>query len=187
MPAIQPTMSVLILVQRATPVGRCLLASCKSKGSLMTRRSFSPMAWYNKQLERAPLVTKSITSGSEHICTAKYIHRVTISTIAVLFGGGDVIAQVVVGNDRFDITRFGRAWVFGTFLLGPLAHLHFNFLEWLVVRKVRSKCTDNVYFIYVRINYMQLALQGNSMSLAKMFVDQFTYWAAGINAIYLFT
>ena len=34
---------------------------------------------------------------------------------------------------------------------------------------------------------MQLALQGNSMSLAKMFVDQFTYWAAGINTIYLFT
>ncbi|XP_064404738.1 uncharacterized protein LOC135349981 [Halichondria panicea] len=141
-------MSVLVLVQKSTPVGRCLLASCKSKGSLMTRRSFSPMAWYNKQLKRAPLVTKSITSG-------------------ILFGSGDVIAQVVVGNDRFDIARFGRAWIFGTFLLGPLSHLHFNFLEWLVVRK--------------------LALQGNSMSLAKMFVDQFTYWAAGINTIYLFT
>lgn len=66
------TMSVLVLVQKSTPVGRCLLASCKSKGSLMTRRSFSPMAWYNKQLKRAPLVTKSITSGSESTSAAKY-------------------------------------------------------------------------------------------------------------------
>lgn len=57
---------------------------------------------------------------------------------SVLFGLGDVIAQVVFGEKEaaFDFKRTGRAWFFGTFLLGPLAHWHFNFLEWLVVRKV---------------------------------------------------
>ena len=56
----------------------------------------------------------------------------------VLFGMGDVIAQVVFGEKEasFDFKRTGRAWFFGTFILGPLAHWHFNFLEWLVVRKV---------------------------------------------------
>ncbi len=33
------------------------------------RRNFSPMAWYNKKLEKAPIITKSITSGSKcHSC-----------------------------------------------------------------------------------------------------------------------
>ena len=27
------------------------------------RRQFSPLAWYNKQLEKSPVITKSITSG----------------------------------------------------------------------------------------------------------------------------
>ena len=57
---------------------------------------------------------------------------------AVLFGLGDVIAQVIIGEKDvpYDYMRTGRAWVFGTFILGPLAHWHFNFLEWLVIRKV---------------------------------------------------
>ena len=61
---------------------------------------------------------------------------------AVLFGLGDVIAQFVVKKegDKFDFPRLGRAWVFGTFILGPLAHLHFNFLEWLTVHKVYPLC-----------------------------------------------
>ena len=37
--------------------------------------------------------------------------------------------------------RVGRAAVFGTFILGPLAHLHFNFLEYLVVRRVSVHVT----------------------------------------------
>ena len=32
----------------------------------------------------------------------------------------------------------------------------------------------------------QLALTGNAMPFAKMFVDQFTYWAVSINTLYLF-
>ena len=39
---------------------------------------------------------------------------------------------------KFDWPRLGRAWVFGTFILGPLAHFHFNFLDWLVVKRVGS-------------------------------------------------
>ena len=59
---------------------------------------------------------------------------------AVLFGLGDVIAQLVMlePGGKFDFPRLGRAWVFGTFILGPLAHFHFNFLDWLVVKRVRS-------------------------------------------------
>lgn len=58
--------------------------------------------------------------------------------LAVLFGLGDVIAQFVVKKegDKFDFPRLGRAWVFGTFILGPLGHLHYNFIEWLTVHKV---------------------------------------------------
>lgn len=61
-----------------------------------------------------------------------------ITLFLVLFGTGDVIAQVLIGDKdtKYDYKRTGRAWIFGTFLLGPLAHWHFNFLEWLVVRKV---------------------------------------------------
>ena len=33
-------------------------------------RRFSPMAWYNSQLEKAPVITKSITSGSKPACIA---------------------------------------------------------------------------------------------------------------------
>lgn len=27
------------------------------------RRNFSPMAWYNKKIEKSPIITKGITSG----------------------------------------------------------------------------------------------------------------------------
>ena len=60
--------------------------------------------------------------------------------LAVLFGLGDVIAQTITKEkgERYDLPRLGRAWVFGTFILGPLAHWHFNFLEYLVVKRVRG-------------------------------------------------
>lgn len=35
--------------------------------------------------------------------------------------------------------------------------------------------------------FYQLRLVGTKMVLTKVFIDQFTYWAAGINAIYLFS
>ncbi len=51
---------------------------------------------------------------------------------------GDVIAQFIAPEDdgKMDYKRIGRASIFGGFLLGPLAHAHFNFLEYLIVRKV---------------------------------------------------
>lgn len=119
-------------------------------GRTMGRRNFSPMAWYNKQIEKSPIITKSITSG-------------------ILFGLGDVIAQVFIGEKGtpYDYKRTARAWIFGNFILGPLAHWHFNFLEFLVVRK--------------------MAVGAGMMPFVKMFFDQFTYWAPGINVIYLFS
>ena len=43
--------------------------------------------------------------------------------------------------DCVSVQRAGRASIFGCFILGPLAHLHFNFLEWLIVRRVRTACS----------------------------------------------
>lgn len=113
------------------------------------RRNFSPFTWYNKQLEGSPIITKSITSGSKwasyvytHLRVVSENHQEgavwKINFCSVLFGSGDVIAQVIIGGKdvAYDGTRTGRACVFGTFVFGPLAHLHFYFLEWLVVRKV---------------------------------------------------
>ena len=36
------------------------------------------------------------------------------------------------------------------------------------------------------LSALQLALQGPRMPFVKMFIDQFTYWAAGINCIYVY-
>ena len=57
----------------------------------------------------------------------------------MLFAAGDVLAQMVTmeKGGKYDRPRMTRAAIFGAFMLGPLAHLHFNFMEWLVVRKVR--------------------------------------------------
>ncbi len=46
--------------------GRAVLLSVRRCQPFKTQsRHFSPFAWYNKQLERAPVITKSITSGSK--------------------------------------------------------------------------------------------------------------------------
>jgi protein Mpv17 len=86
-----------------------------------------------------------------------------------LFGLGDVIGQYVLPEDdgKLNYARVGRAAIFGAFILGPLAHVHFNFLEYVAVKR--------------------LALTGTKMAFLKMFIDQFTYWAPGINSVYLFT
>ncbi|XP_065837418.1 uncharacterized protein [Oscarella lobularis] len=121
----------------------CTKASEKPQGR-------GPLAWYNRQLEKAPITTKSITSG-------------------VLFGLGDLIAQFIMGgkDTAFDFKRLGRATVFGFAILGPLAHLHFNFLEYLVVKR--------------------FAVRASLMPFAKVFIEQFTYWAISINMIYHFS
>ena len=51
---------------------------------------------------------------------------------------GDVLAQTVTmeKGGKYDRGRVTRAAIFGTVLLGPLGHLHFNFMEWLIVKRV---------------------------------------------------
>lgn len=65
-------MATLVIVQRFTASRFLLSASrCRQNIGMVTRRNFSPLAWYNKQLEKAPIITKSITSGGEE---SKYIN-----------------------------------------------------------------------------------------------------------------
>eukprot|EP01136_Pigoraptor_vietnamica_P001971 Opistho-1_new@29285 len=75
---------------------------------------------YNGALASRPIITKAVTSG-------------------VLFAVGDVIAQKIsAGPDTpFDVGRLVRATTFGTVLLGPLSHFHFNLLQWIVVTRLR--------------------------------------------------
>lgn len=65
----------------------------------------------------------------------------------MLFGAGDLLAQTATmeRGGKYDVPRLTRAAVFGTFLLGPLAHVHFNFIEWLVVKRVRATVTYCVH------------------------------------------
>ena len=162
----------------AFPLQQNLRRGCGAPSRLQCRRLFSPLAWYNKQLSRAPLITKSITSGGISITSGGILlccillgrgepgsinpsillgkvepgfpipstlaaesepeSDDNILPIAVLFTTGDVLAQTVTmeKGGKYNCPRAARAAVFGTFLLGPLAHLHFNFIEWLIVKKV---------------------------------------------------
>ncbi|XP_048577454.1 protein SYM1 [Nematostella vectensis] len=107
---------------------------------------FRPFAWYNERLTKRPLLTKAFTAG-------------------VLYSVGDVIAQRVSLRDApLDRPRMLRAAIYGTFIVAPLAHLHFNFLNWLVVEK--------------------LAVRTLLVPFVKVYFDQFVYWAPSIVAIY---
>ena len=59
----------------------------------------------------------------------------------MLFAVGDVLAQTVTmeKGGKYDRPRITRAAIYGTFIMGPLAHLHFNFMEWLIVKKVCTR------------------------------------------------
>lgn len=48
--------------------------------------------------------------------------------------------------------------------MAPLAHAHFNFLEWLTVSKI--------------------AARASLLPFVKMFLDQFGYWAPIVTAVY---
>ena len=50
--------------------GRLVLLVTRGAPNVATRtqtRKFSPLAWYNKRLERAPIITKGITSGGIYV------------------------------------------------------------------------------------------------------------------------
>eukprot|EP00731_Ephydatia_muelleri_P031997 Em0023g504a len=124
--------------------------SNSNSNSVVFKRRFSPMTWYNQKLEKSPLVVKSITTGA-------------------LFGVGDVFAQLIskAKGDPFDWKRTRSATIYGTFIFGPLAHYHLNFIDWFTRNKLK--------------------LAGLRMALVKMVIDQFTYWTPLANVLYLFT
>lgn len=66
-------MAVVLAVRRAALGSQNFCRFGQGK-VLMVRRSFSPMAWYNAQLQKAPVLTKSITSGGELILYGNIYH-----------------------------------------------------------------------------------------------------------------
>ncbi|KAJ1619557.1 hypothetical protein T492DRAFT_1084733 [Pavlovales sp. CCMP2436] len=110
-------------------------------------------AWYEACLEASPIQTKMVTSG-------------------VLYAVGDCMGQAIInvrtpaGEQKpgFDLGRFLRATAFGGIFYPPVAHVHYNFLEWLVVKQWK-----------VSVAYMPWA---------KMFMEQFVYWGWFSNGYY---
>ncbi|ODM18235.1 Protein sym1 [Aspergillus cristatus] len=82
------------------------------------------LRWYQSKLAKQPILTASVTS-------------------AILFGGGDVLAQQLVdrrGLEKHDIARTGRMALYGGAIFGPAATTWFGFLQHHVVLK-NSKAT----------------------------------------------
>lgn len=107
------------------------------------------IASYEAALEANPLLTKSVTSGT-------------------LYGIGDCIAQSVERRNEpstsFDTRRCARAVAFGGLFYPGIAHLHYNFLERLVV--------------------VRWGVQTAYVPFTKMFIEQFVYWSYFSNAYY---
>lgn len=110
-------------------------------------------AWYEACLAARPLPTKMVTSG-------------------VLYAVGDCMGQAIVNvrtpadeaKPGFDVGRFLRATAFGGIFYPPVAHVHYNFLEWIVVK--------------------QWQVSTSLMPWAKMFLEQFVYWGWFSNGYY---
>lgn len=122
-------------------------SSSRHVGTKAVTREWNPFIWYNKMLEKYPIRTKCITSG-------------------VLYAVGDYIAQksVATQNNSVDDKHLLRATIYGSIILAPLAHVHFDFLEWLVVKKI--------------------ATRASLAPFVKMVIDQFGYWAPMIIVVY---
>lgn len=126
-------------------------------------------AAYEQALDRRPVLTKAATSG-------------------ILYGAGDAIAQAITAANEpqaappatpapadaaaardeqpffLDGPRMLRAVAFGGIFYAPLAHIHYEFLERLVVRKWRTS--------------------KRLIPFTKMFIEQFVYWSYFSNAYY---
>jgi protein Mpv17 len=133
-------------VKRAdsTAVSNEPLSSGTSKG-----KGF--VEWYESHLKVRPVTTKACTG-------------------AILWGVGDVVAQVVPSlfdkeskDFKYDAPRTARAVTFGFAIHAPLSHLHFNFLEWMAVRG---------------------GFQGLSVTVFKTIMEQFVYWSWFSNSLY---
>lgn len=92
-------------------------------------------------------------------------------TGTLLWGLGDAVAQVVPAaavDSRlttldYDLTRTGRACLFGFAIHAPASHLHFNFLEWMTVKA---------------------GVTGLKIPVFKAFMEQFVYWSWFSNGMY---
>jgi protein Mpv17 len=110
-------------------------------------------SWYEARLASQPIPTKMVTSG-------------------VLYAIGDTTGQAITVarmppeevRPSFDLGRFLRATAFGGIFYPPVAHVHYNFLEWLVVKR--------------------WAVSTTYMPWAKMVLEQFVYWGWFSNGYY---
>ena len=142
------------------PLPRLAAASCKSGASRVKSTTSTAatgdtsfarrmMDAYEGALEARPILTKSVTSG-------------------VLYGVGDCVAQGFERRSnpehRFDTARLWRATAYGGLFYPFLAHLHYNFLENLVV--------------------VRWAVAPSRVPWVKMFIEQFVYWSYFTNAYY---
>ena len=118
-----------------------------------TTESKGFVEWYEGHLQARPVTTKACTG-------------------AILWGVGDVVAQVVPAyfdensNEKefkYDVPRTARAVTFGFAIHAPLSHLHFNFLEWMAVKG---------------------GFQGLSITVFKTIMEQFVYWSWFSNSLY---
>lgn len=126
-------------------------AGMSSAASTAKNKGF--VEWYEGHLKARPVTTKACTG-------------------AVLWGVGDVVAQVVPAyfdeelskkEFKYDMPRTARAVTFGFAIHAPLSHLHFNFLEWMAVRG---------------------GFQGLSVTVFKTIMEQFVYWSWFSNSLY---
>ena len=127
--------------------------SLSSGTKTKTAESKGFVEWYEGHLQARPVTTKACTG-------------------AVLWGVGDVVAQVVPAyfdensdkkEFKYDVPRTARAVTFGFAIHAPLSHLHFNFLEWMAVKG---------------------GFQGLSITVFKTIMEQFVYWSWFSNSLY---
>lgn len=140
------SVSKLAGCRQASSVASRAAATAKPSETTLARRF---VAAYEAALEARPILTKSVTSG-------------------VLYGIGDTVAQTIEQRSSeaaakpYDGARWLRAVAFGGIFYPLPAHIHYNFLERLVV--VRWAVPQ------VRVPWV------------KMFIEQFVYWSYFSNA-----
>lgn len=107
-------------------------------------------ARYEASLAASPVPTKMATGGA-------------------LWGLGDLTAQALTRGDgeALDYHRLARVAGYGGLLHAPIAHVHYNFLEWAVVARAK--------------------VSPARAPVVKVIVEQFVYWGYLSNAMYHFS
>ena len=119
-----------------------MISTAKSTSILsgIYQHTLAVIAGYENMLKVNPIFTKSVTSG-------------------IMYGAGDIIAQSISADDAdsIDSARWLRAVTYGGLFYPWPAHIHYNFLEELVVVRWKT-AREKVPFV-------------------KMFIEQFVYWS----------